>query len=318
MRLEEMVSKPVVAIEIDAPVHEVMALMESRAIRHVPVMDRNRLVGIVSDRDLLSVVGTAAHDDATITDLLRVAHVMSSPVHTLTPEDGIDQAARLMLQEKIGAIPLLRDRQLVGIVTVTDFLIRFRYDRSFLHGAPWRSHGVGDYVRGSVYSVRAKDDVMEAFRLMCEKRIRHLPVVDESLVGIVSERDVRRHFADLIRDACGDDRGTKRCARIPDKTVIGHIMTTKVATIQSSATLAEAAGCMLAQRIGALPVTDAHNQLVGIITEMDLLLFVAVNEVDPKPLRTSPRNDDQRNETDHPSAGQDAPIFATAACSTSA
>jgi CBS domain-containing protein len=280
MRLAEIASRPVVTIDAGAPIKDALALMATRVIHHVPVVDGNMLVGIVSDRDLISVAGyLAAHSAVPIVPC--VADIMSRPVQALTPDDRIEKAARLMLREKIGAIPLLRDGQLVGIVTETDFLTCYRENRGFLRGVPVRPHGVGDYVKGYVLSVGTNDHVMETFRLMREMGIRHLPVIDDqSLVGILSERDVLRALNGLICTASeAADRGT-HFGRLPHRPRVGDIMTNKVTTIKPEAALADAADCMLVHGIGALPVTDDDNRLVGIITEADFLLYVAVNDTD--------------------------------------
>jgi CBS domain-containing protein len=92
--------------------------MKLADIRHVPVVDdRNKLVGIVSNRDLLLALGAA------VDNRVKIREVMSKTLHTVSTSDPAHTAVELMLDNKINCIPVLGDkRQLVGLITATDFL----------------------------------------------------------------------------------------------------------------------------------------------------------------------------------------------------
>jgi CBS domain-containing protein len=89
--------------------------MEAAGIRHLPVSDaHNHVVGIISTRDL------AAHGRK---KTKRVGEVMSRDVKTVRPDDPADKAVALMIENKIGSLPVIDEEEnLVGIVTETDFL----------------------------------------------------------------------------------------------------------------------------------------------------------------------------------------------------
>jgi len=96
--------------------------------------------------------------------------------------------------------------------------------------------------------------------------IRHLIVVKEGVIlGIVTDRDLRRPKVSDIFKSWHD------LYRISDEFQVEDIMTSPVKSIDAQADIQEAARIMVAHRIGALPVTDAHHGLAGIITETDLL-----------------------------------------------
>jgi len=113
---EVMASDPVTLRETDT-IGEADAQMHLADIRHLPVVDRaHELVGIVSDRDIFR--GLSRGGD------LRVSEVMSAEVLTVRPETPACEATLLMLEHKIGALPVLEagGRRLAGMVTETDFV----------------------------------------------------------------------------------------------------------------------------------------------------------------------------------------------------
>lgn len=101
---------PVVTVSPDATVGEARRLLQQSRIRHLPVLDRGLLVGLVADRDLRSAPGEAT----------RIAEVMTRTVFVLSPETPVGSAARIFRERRFGAMPVLQGRELVGIVSVGD------------------------------------------------------------------------------------------------------------------------------------------------------------------------------------------------------
>ena len=125
-------TRAVVTVHSDALVSGAVELMRSRRIRHLPVVDRSgRLVGIVTDRDLRQVLFDPAVQTrlARATDALRgltVREVMTWGAVSVTPATSIRDAARLMHERKVGALPVVERDRLVGILTERDVLATFR------------------------------------------------------------------------------------------------------------------------------------------------------------------------------------------------
>ena len=102
-------------------------VMNLDRIRHLPVLDEKRVVGVVSQRDLFRsalavALGYGERAQATLLKTLRVKEVMSEPAITISSEAPIKEAARLMIERKIGCLPVIEGGRLVGIVTETDIL----------------------------------------------------------------------------------------------------------------------------------------------------------------------------------------------------
>jgi acetoin utilization protein AcuB len=125
MLVSERMSKPVITISPDLPIADALNLMKTEHIRRAPVVKDGKLLGIVSDKDLLNaspspVTSLSIWEMNYLMSKVTVAKVMSSNVMTITEDTPIEQAARIMADNKIGGLPVLRDGQVVGIVTETD------------------------------------------------------------------------------------------------------------------------------------------------------------------------------------------------------
>ncbi len=106
-------------------------IMRERGIRHLPVVDeRGKLIGIVTQTDLLHASPSTAttlsvFEMSYLLANLHVREVMSSPVVTVSEEAPLEEAARLMVEKKIGCLPVMRDGDLVGMITETDIFETF-------------------------------------------------------------------------------------------------------------------------------------------------------------------------------------------------
>jgi len=96
-------------------------------IRHFPVVDDGKVVGVVSQRDLYraslgSVMKYGEKAQRAFLEGIAVKEVMSDPPITIAPHASVQEAARLMMEKKIGCLPVLEGSKLVGIVTESDML----------------------------------------------------------------------------------------------------------------------------------------------------------------------------------------------------
>jgi acetoin utilization protein AcuB len=126
--VREWMREPAVTVRADTPVREAVEIMRTRGLRHLPVMDpRDRLVGIVTDRDLRHLVFDPAvqrrlAESLAALDKMPVSQAMTWGVVTVRPTTDLREAARLMRERKIGAVPVVDGDRVVGILTETDVL----------------------------------------------------------------------------------------------------------------------------------------------------------------------------------------------------
>jgi acetoin utilization protein AcuB len=126
MFARERMSHPVISIHPKMSMQDALNLMHKESIRRLPVVDKHgKLVGIVSERDLLHASPSEATSLSVweITYLLSritVEGIMTREVITISEDTPIEEAALIMADNKIGGLPVIRDGEVVGIITETD------------------------------------------------------------------------------------------------------------------------------------------------------------------------------------------------------
>lgn len=122
MRIEDIMRKNVVTVAPATTIREALLLLRINRIRHLPVLDQGKLVGIVSDRDLRDALPSrlVTHDDDEAILQSPVSSIMQKQVITAHPLDFIEDAALQIYEHKIGSLPVVQGDQLVGMITETD------------------------------------------------------------------------------------------------------------------------------------------------------------------------------------------------------
>jgi CBS domain-containing protein len=120
-----MVRNPV-SVGPRATVAEAEAVLDAHRIRHLPVMDGDRLVGLITDRDIRLASMPRPRKEPNQPDallrLVKVEQVMTRNPTTASPDMPIAEAARLMLECRYGGLPVVQEGRLVGIITQGDLL----------------------------------------------------------------------------------------------------------------------------------------------------------------------------------------------------
>ncbi|MBI3002448.1 MAG: CBS domain-containing protein [candidate division NC10 bacterium] len=127
MLVGQRMQRDVVTVTPGTGISGASRLLQEHRIRHLPVVERGRLVGIITDRDIRRVLPSPAtslevHELLYLLDRLTVGEVMTAKVITVTPETLIEEAARLLVEHRIGCLPVLQGDRLAGIITETDLL----------------------------------------------------------------------------------------------------------------------------------------------------------------------------------------------------
>ncbi len=122
MVVEEIMSEHPLAIEANQTIREAMHRLLSEDVRHLPVLDGGLLVGVLSDRDVRGIAAAALEGDNAEQLAAPVSEIMSGDPITVDPETEIGDVIDLMLEHKVGALPVVAEGKLVGIVSYVDVL----------------------------------------------------------------------------------------------------------------------------------------------------------------------------------------------------
>lgn len=281
MRIMNYATRDVVTLSPGDSIDRAISVMEERGFHHLIVRADRRVAGIVSDRDILLSTGwmLAVERQAdpakprSVIGPTLIGQIMSSPVHCVAPTLGAYEAARIFVERKIGALPIVEGDVLLGILTQTDLLCglrdHFRMDdlADRLLESP-----ISSLMHSRIVSTAPTSAIFEIVSIFRHHHIRHVPVVaDGKLAGILSDRDVRRaigwaHIRDMQAEAQ---------SRVFESPVfVENIMQRDVRTVAPGDAVRDALGRMLDSRIHSLPVVQG-DQLVGIVTQTDFLNAIA-------------------------------------------
>jgi CBS domain-containing protein len=121
LKVEDVMVENVVTVDADATVKEAVEIMNKHEIGCLVVMKWNKPVGILTERDMLRrILAKSKNPEKT-----KVSEIMTTPVITIEPSTDLEEAARLMFEKNVKKLPVISERKLVGLVTLTD-LARFQ------------------------------------------------------------------------------------------------------------------------------------------------------------------------------------------------
>jgi CBS domain-containing protein len=128
--VRDIMREKIVTISADDSLSTAEDIMRLGGVRHMPVVRGGKLVGVISQRDLLRISLSALNDSASqerraFLHSLDVGRAMSTPPVVIEPFAPVDKAARLLAEHKIGCLPVIEDDELVGLLTATDVLFYF-------------------------------------------------------------------------------------------------------------------------------------------------------------------------------------------------
>ncbi|MGB7948679.1 MAG: CBS domain-containing protein [Candidatus Binatia bacterium] len=127
IRVADWMTESVLAVETFDSINIARQLMAKHRVNQLPVLDNERLVGIVTDRDLRDAYPTSMMIDRgeeidRFADSVTVEEVMSHDVFTVHPDTPLAKAVGLLRRHRIGSLPVMKNKKLVGIITRSDIL----------------------------------------------------------------------------------------------------------------------------------------------------------------------------------------------------
>ena len=275
---ELMRTRNLVSVRPDDDLTVAGQIMRWAGVRHLPVLEGGAVVGVLTARDLLRQRAEATGKERA----LPVRDFMTANPEVVGPEEQIAAACALMVARKIGCLPVVDGGKLVGILTTTDII--GSQISAAVSAPPAGLARVAVAMKADPVSVPPYAPLLEAVGIMVDRDVRHVPVVDSEgrVVGIVTDRDVRTAIGDPVEAL------HQELTELEELQVSG-VMTTDVVTVRDDRHLSDVARQFVDERVGAIPVVDAEDRLVGIVTYVDVIrALLAPGEAGREAQRRSP------------------------------
>lgn len=128
MIVQDHMTTKLITVKSDTSLWKAWELMQTHRIRHLPVVQQRRLVGMITDRDLRQLMPSSLSPPEELDRFrawgaqVKVSDVMSRKLFLVTPQTSTQEALRIMLERRVGCTPVLRGSTLVGILTTRDLL----------------------------------------------------------------------------------------------------------------------------------------------------------------------------------------------------
>ena len=130
MKAKDIMVKEVATLDVEDELSLANDIMRLGRIRHLPVVEGEKVVGIISERDLFrsslaQALGYGNKDTREVMKTLRIKDIMVKQVISISPDTDLKDAVALMVERKIGCLPVVQDHKLVGLITETDILVQY-------------------------------------------------------------------------------------------------------------------------------------------------------------------------------------------------
>ena len=176
------------------------------------------------------------------------------------------EVANIMLENGIGSVPVQDDDMMIGIVSKADFV-------SLCVSKPYEKITVGEVMTKNVISVSMDDRLIHARRVIIDNKIGRLLVTADAnneLVGIITSKDIIRVLLDFKKHT------PEKYQKSQIKNLfVDDIMSENVSAVSSEDTIADVANQMMETGFNGYPVINDNNEVIGIITQTDLLALCA-------------------------------------------
>lgn len=256
--------------------------MIKKNFRRIPIADAGtkRLEGIISATDFVNLFGGGSKFGivkgryggnlaAAVNE--EVEKIMERKVVTVDYTDSFEDAVEIMFEKKVGGCPVVnKDDVVVGIITERDVLNYLGRNASI--------DGVAsDYMTESVVTIKPKDTIEKAMKVMIEKKLRRLPVIDDGiLVGLITVREILRYFGTGEAFKMLTSGNIRDAIEKPVSTILANedlLVYKEILTFPRDISISQLVKAMLERGYGVALIVDS-GKLDGIITERDLIKFL--------------------------------------------
>jgi CBS domain-containing protein len=254
MKVKEVMTKDIIAVDKDIDLKHVLNLMKKHEITKIPVVEDKKLIGIVTDNIIAYKLGSIRKKGIP-PSRLHASSVTEKNIERIAPNTEIKTILKKVGEPGPTMLCIVENDKLLGVITKADLLPLVKSKKQ-----------IKEIMNKKLHIVSSDDRVIHARRIMINENIARLPVVDQGeLVGIISDNEIVFALANIKKSY-----STGRQKHQLDELLISNVMKINVIWIDPQITAAEAATIMMEKNVGALPVIE-NGKLVGIVTRTDLL-----------------------------------------------
>jgi CBS domain-containing protein len=272
MQIKNLMSENLVTIDKDQNICDAIRLMKKHKISRIPVINTNEdhekeLVGIIAEKDIATKLGSSKYGHLAPSHF-HVSTVMIKDVITADETMDVAKTAKLILEKDIGAVPVISNEDLVGIITKADFI-------DICKGKAYEKILAEEIMSTELVSVSAQDRLVHARRVIMDSNIGRLLINENNeLAGILTSKDIARALTSFRK-------------HIPEKhqqaqiknILVEEAMSLNVKTLLTDSTIADVANNMLETGYNGYPIVNEDDQVVGIVTQSDLLRLIVKLEL---------------------------------------
>jgi CBS domain-containing protein len=274
LRLKTIMNRYFQSVSPSAALGHAQDLMRRGNFRHLPVIDEtdHTLAGILTEGDIARYLSQGSHRAAkTAEDAVQCA--MNPIVLTAGPDNSLNEAAARMAANEVSCLPITKYGKVIGLVTLTD-VVAAQVRTNLVAGDGPGPH-VSDVMTRKPLTVHPNDHILDAAARMAQYHVRHLPVVngDRHVVGMLSDADIRDLIGDPSIAFSERSNVSARFSRVSDA------MRRPAFLASEKHSCVTAARALIERHASAVPVVDDRNQLIGIVSYLDLLRGFA-NQLD--------------------------------------
>lgn len=267
MKIKNIMSENVISIDKNLNICDCLRVMYKDNLSRIPVTstieNKKELVGIISEKDIANKLGSAKYGNLAPSHFHASTVMVKDNLITVDVDADLTEVANILIENNIGALPVMSDGKMVGIVTKSDFI-------DLCKGKAYEKVLVEDVMTEEIISISADDRLIHARKIIMDSGIgRVLLSENNELAGIITSKDIAKALVSFRKHTPDKYKPAQIKALIA-----GDYMSNNVKKISSTATITEVAEDMLETGYNGYPVVNDDDKVVGIITQSDLLELI--------------------------------------------
>jgi CBS domain-containing protein len=253
--VKDVMSKNIASISPEESVSKLISLIEKYRLREILIIDRKKLKGIVYSKDI-------AKKGITDPTKVKISSLMKFPPHSISPNDKVEDAAKLMFDIGLRALPVIENKKVVGVLSIFDIM------KVAMKTEKFKKTKV-ENIMSTPEIITEDTDIGKARFLMREKNISRLPVIDKEkrLCGLVT-------IFDILKAIKPRERINWYSMAAEKETIMGipvsTILDTEPLIVDRKTNINEVAKLMIKNKTDGVIIAE-DNFPIGVVTTKDLL-----------------------------------------------